>query len=523
MLRILSFLLIVLAAALGFSWLQDHPGSISLTLGNSVLDTSFTVFVVVQIALIAAVCFLVWLVRAFFKTPDRVGRFFSTRRRDKGYQALSAGILAAGAGDAVLARRMTKRSQKYLPAKKEPLVRFLDAQTAMIEGDHDRARAAFQAMESEPETRLLAMRGLYLEAERLGDANAARHYAERAARIAPHVPWAGGAVLESKTIEGDYDGALAILEAQRDARLIEKGDSSRLRAVLLTAKARALLEGDPSQARKAGLEAVSLAPTLVPAAVVAARALFRLGDLRKGSTVLEKAWEKSPHPEIATTYVFARPGDSASDRLRRARNLASLQPAHVETHIALAHAALDAGDLPLARLEANHALKKEPREGVFLLLADLEEAGGGSEGAVREWLGRAVRAQRDPAWTADGVVSEEWAPVSPVTGRLDAFEWKVPARHVDAHGAVIEGERPGAHARIVSKASEPAAPADPGNRIAGHAGPASAPVENGKAETIPVDTAKPHGAVQPHEEKPAIPVPATIPEDAPAPSGNRLF
>ena len=45
---------------------------------------------------------------------------------------------------------------------------------------------------------------------------------------------------------------------------------------------------------------------------------------------------------------------------------------------------------------------------------------------VREWLARAVRAPRDPAWTADGIVSDEWEPLSPVTGRLDAFEWKVP-------------------------------------------------------------------------------------------------
>jgi HemY protein len=31
---------------------------------------------------------------------------------------------------------------------------------------------------------------------------------------------------------------------------------------------------------------------------------------------------------------------------------------------------------------------------------------------------------------ADGVVSERWAPVSPVTGRLDAFEWRAPAERL---------------------------------------------------------------------------------------------
>ncbi|HKJ61059.1 MAG TPA: hypothetical protein VKA94_03565, partial [Hyphomicrobiales bacterium] len=44
----------------------------------------------------------------------------------------------------------------------------------------------------------------------------------------------------------------------------------------------------------------------------------------------------------------------------------------------------------------------------------------------REWLARAVRASRDPVWMADGVIFSEWQPISPITGRLDAFEWRVP-------------------------------------------------------------------------------------------------
>jgi HemY protein len=37
-----------------------------------------------------------------------------------------------------------------------------------------------------------------------------------------------------------------------------------------------------------------------------------------------------------------------------------------------------------------------------------------------------VRAPRDPVWVADGITADEWEPVSPVTGALDAFEWRVP-------------------------------------------------------------------------------------------------
>src|SRR5262245_66376872 len=54
---------------------------------------------------------------------------------------------------------------------------------------------------------------------------------------------------------------------------------------------------------------------------------------------------------------------------------------------------------------------------------------------------RAMRASGDPVWTADGVVSDRWLPVSP-NGRLDGFEWKVPLAEIGVTRAVIEVTAP---------------------------------------------------------------------------------
>src|SRR5690606_13391330 len=70
---------------------------------------------------------------------------------------------------------------------------------------------------------------------------------------------------------------------------------------------------------------------------------------------------------------------------------------------------------------------------------DIEEAETGDQGRVRQYLSRAVRAPRDPAWVADGLVSDRWAPLSPVSGRLDAFEWRPP---VERLGQLIEPVAP---------------------------------------------------------------------------------
>ena len=344
-------------------------------------------------------------------------------------------MIAAGAGDAGLARKKKKEAMKLISADQEPLIHLLDAQASLLEGDHEAARGKFEAMLADPEMRLLGLRGLYLEAERLGDRAAARHYAAKATLVAPQLGWAAEATLEEKGEAGEWNEALRIVETQKSTRQIERDVAQRRRAVLLTAKADELLDADPAGAKAAGLEAHKLAPGFVPAALVAAKAAYRLGDIRKGSKILEAVWKQEPHPQVADVYVHARGGDSTHDRLERARKLQSLRRNHVESALVVARAALDAGEFALARQEAEAAARLDAREGVFLLLADIEEAETGDQGKIRHWLGRAVRAARDPAWVADGVVSEHWQPISPSTGRLDAFEWRVPAEKL---GQLIE-------------------------------------------------------------------------------------
>jgi HemY protein len=112
---------------------------------------------------------------------------------------------------------------------------------------------------------------------------------------------------------------------------------------------------------------------------------------------------------------------------------------------------------------------------VAALMAELEMAQG-DEGRAREWMARALNARRDPAWTADAFVSDHWLPISPVSGRLDAFEWKDPLAGED-HGTVIEHRAeppaPPATPVVVSAKDTDAKPSTTGQSAAGE-GPLSA-------------------------------------------------
>ena len=126
-------------------------------------------------------------------------------------------------------------------------------------------------------------------------------------------------------------------------------------------------------------------------------------------------------------------------------------------------------------------------------MAEIEQTEHGDEGRVREWLARAMRAAGDPAWTADGVVSDRWMPVSP-HGRLDGYQWKVPLAEIGVSRPVIEAlEAPRAQPVPEPPPEASVAPAEPEPE----AKPAPVPEEPERASAKPAEPAARAKPVQP--------------------------
>src|SRR6476646_2289231 len=194
MIRVLVFLAAAAFIALGVVWLADRPGQIAITWLGYRADTSVMVAVVAIVALAIAAIILWSLARFLLRSPKLFRLALRERKRRRGYDAVSRGLIAIGAGDAQAAQRFAANAEKSLPA--EPLALLLRAQTAQLNGDRAGAAAAFRAMAARGDTRLLGLRGLYVEAQRRNDPAAARLFAEQAAKDAQALAWAGQAVLE---------------------------------------------------------------------------------------------------------------------------------------------------------------------------------------------------------------------------------------------------------------------------------------------------------------------------------------
>lgn len=234
MLFLFFFLIALAAASYGVVWLADQPGSLTLEFAGQHIETSIPVAIGGLLLLIAAII-LVWaIVVALVRLPKRMAGGSRERRKAKGLDVLSQGLVAVGAGDLARAKKAAQLAQKLLP--EEPLTQLLVAQSAQLSGDNNTAAKAFHKMTLKPETKLLGLRGLHVEAKRREDAEAAHHFASAAQEIAP-LPWAGSAVLEHLAASGDWQKARESLEKSVTAKAIDLPSAQKLRAVIETAMA----------------------------------------------------------------------------------------------------------------------------------------------------------------------------------------------------------------------------------------------------------------------------------------------
>jgi HemY protein len=481
MIRVLLFFGLLIALAFAEAWLVDQPGDLVLNWHGYHIETSVLAALVAVIIAAAAILAIWGVIRFFWKAPSRVVVATRGQRSDKGYAALARGMIAVHAGDAQLARKSAAEAQKLL--RNEPLAMLLRAQAAQLAGDPDQAEAAFQEMTKRDDTRLLGLRGLHGEAQRQGDVEKARQYAAEAREIAS-LPWAAKAEFDHKVAAGDWSGALALLEA--GAKLSDTSKPERQRAVLETAIALDKAESDPAEALSLARAALKHAPGFVPALALAARLLSDGRETRKAGKLIESAWPAAAHPDLARIYLGLNPYDSAADRLKRALTLARLAPRESESKIAVAQTALAAGDFKAAREAIQPLIEgpERPTARVCRLMAEIEEKQHGAGGYIREWLTRASHAPRDPTWVAEGVTSDRWRPVSPVTGKLDAFVWQKPVERLssgdEAEDAVFAQILPPAPPLLIEEAEfkpAPSAPAKaaPPSRGEPQAAPAPAP------------------------------------------------
>lgn len=444
--KILAFVAFVMAATFGASMLLEMDGNATVDIGGQSATFSVIELVIGLIILVALVWLtfkLIGLAIAAFKflngDETAISRYFSRNRERKGFEALSEGMMALASGEGRLAMAKANRAEKFL--ERPELTNLLTAQAAELAGDRKMAEQTYRKLLEDDKTRFVGVRGIMKQKLEDGDTDTALLLAKKAFAIKPKHVETQDVLLRLQAEKSDWKGARETLTAKLKTGQLPRPVHKRRDAVLALSEAKGILEsGQSLEAQEAAIEANRMSPDLVPAAVMAAETYIKKSNPRAAVRVIKKAWEVSPHPDLAAAFAAIEPDEDAKARLKRFRVLTKLQPTHPETKMLIAELNIAAEDFPEARRTIAELVAEEPTARSLTIMAAIERGEGSADAVVRGWLAKALTAPRGPQWICDNCqhIHSTWGPVCDNCSGFDTLSWRAPPKGEVAMPAGVE-------------------------------------------------------------------------------------
>ncbi len=432
--KIVVFIALVAAATLGASYLLELEGGVRIVMVGFEINLTPLKAVMALVALVLAIWLfmklagiLVAVLKFINGDETALSRYFDRNRQEKGYRALSEGMLALASGEGDVAMNKAARAEKYL--RKPALTNLITAQAAEMSGDRRKAEEVYKRLLQNDKTRFVGVRGILRQKLADGDTETALKLAQTAFALKPRHAEVQDTLLELQAQKSDWKGARETLNAKLKYGNLPRDVHKRRDAVLALSEARDVLdEGKTIEAREAAIEANRLWPDLIPAAVLAARGYIEQGNKRNALRVLNKAWVVRPHPDLAATFAAIEPDETPQERLKRFSKLLKVHPENRETKLLKAELNIAAEDFPGARRALGDLAEVEPDARSLTIMAAVERGEGAPDAVVKGWLARALSAPRGPQWVCDKChhIHAEWVPACENCQSFDTLSWTAP-------------------------------------------------------------------------------------------------
>ncbi len=432
--KIILFICAIALITFGVVFLIDAGGEVRVSI--AAMEYSFSPLM----AMIAVILLLVtvWLVIIalgfalavfhFFNGDETaITRYFNRNREKRGFDALAEGMVALAAGEGKTALAQAHKAEKLL-ARPE-LTNLINAQAAEMTGDTQKALKYYKNLLEDDRTRFVGVRGLMKQKLAEGDTVTAMKLAEKAFALRPAHEDTQNLLFEMQSDAGDWSGARDTLVTKVRKGVLPKDIGRRREALLALADAKDKLDaGDVEPGRIAALSANKLAPTLVPAAVLAAEMQNLSGNKSAAAKILKKAWGGNPHPELAAAFAEIEEDETSGQRLKRFAALTKVNPNDPETRLLKAELALADEDFPAARRALDKLHETAPTARSLSIMAAIHRGEGAGDEIVRGWLNKALTASRGPQWICNSCnkIHDAWAPKCDNCKTFDSMEWKSP-------------------------------------------------------------------------------------------------
>lgn len=467
MIVLILFMLLVLVIGIGFVLASKLPGGVTLDLagaGSYELDAIPTILLLIALGGLVAIIW--WFLASFVTLPKRFSKSRKASKIRDANRALADGLLAAEAGDALLAKKLSKKAAQH--ADDDRLKLLLEARAAEVADDWSGAERAWGQLARLPGGQLAGLRGAASAASARGDTLSAQTRAREALELKSSAEWPFNSLFDSQVAAGNWGAALNTLVTGEKRGLIKGDNLRRRRAVLYTARASVLKNAERKDAQRLLAEAIRSAPGFPPAAWHGARQLMIDGKIKAAQNVLALGWKARPHPALAQLSGRLDPQSTTEATTKRIESLIAANPEHRESRILKAELEMSRKNWVGAVKALALLVEENPTSRLCLLLEQaLRKYGDNSE--ADRWGRMAVTASREPEWSdidpkgiAFNYDPRDWARLVYAfgdAGNLIHPRYESSARELTA-GRTIALPGPSS-ARITPAKPEPAVPTPP--------------------------------------------------------------
>jgi HemY protein len=388
--RWIVFIVILVAGAVIAGFLTQNPGSVLIEWRQYRITTSVAFSLAAVVVSLLLFGLMSRLLLALRNMPRAMGHRKEQRQNRDGYAALRQALFAISSGDGRSASQQAKKAGTLLGDS--AVSTLLAAQAAQVRGDTESASRHFSSLRSHPAAELSAIKGLLTEAEKRKDLDAALALAEKAYALSPNSDWVVNTLYDLRKRTGAWSDAAAVPVKSDALRLVSPDHATRERAELLH---RQSLAASGSDALDWAKKAYTADPSFTPGVVCYAHLLIGAGKPRRAAEIIEESWKRYPAPEVADAYADAVNCGSALEKVQVMQRLAAYNPDHIESHLAIAVAALDANLWGEARKHLAPVVSVDPSPRVCRLMAAVEESENGDLTSARQWLTRAAGGESD--------------------------------------------------------------------------------------------------------------------------------
>lgn len=429
--KILLFVFIVAGLIYGTEMLLTTGGDLRIAVANVEFTLGPVQTVIAAVLLLVAVWLVLKLVgllvaclRFLAGDETAITRYFARNRERKGFKMLAEAFTALASGEGDTAVVKATKAEKLL--RRPDLTNLIRAQAAEMTDDRDDATQAYKRLLEDERTRFVGVRGLLKQKLAEGDTATALKLAEKAFVLKPRNVEMSDTLLQLQARNQNWKGARKTLGAKLKYGSVPRDLHKRRDAILALADAQARIRaGDTDTAHDEAIEAARLAPTLVPAAAMAAKSYVALGKPKNAAKVLKTAWAREPHPDLAAAFAAIEPTETPEARVARFAPLIAQKPADPESRMLQAELEIAAENFPAARKALGDLAETTPNARTLTLMAAIERGEGSDDSTVKAWLAKALTVSRGPQWTCTkcGHVHAEWVAVCDNCGAFDTLSW----------------------------------------------------------------------------------------------------